>query len=67
MLYGGATQLPAIEARLLDPPPTFQFAALQEPVKLRIMQTTPPYVGVDFGNGANAVFDPHTMICIYSD
>jgi len=29
--------------------------------------TVPPYVGVDFGHGANAVFDPPTMWCIYSD
>jgi hypothetical protein len=26
-----------------------------------------PYVGVDFGGGANALFDPRTMICTYSD
>jgi len=64
---GSADQLPAVQARFFDPPPTFKFSALREPVKFRIMQTTPPYVGVDFGNGANAVFDPRTMICVYSD
>lgn len=64
---GNPSRLRAIEAQLLTPPPTFQFAALQEPVRLRIMQTTPPYVGVDFGGGANAVFDPLTMICVYAD
>lgn len=64
---GGTTQLPALEMRLLNPPPTFQFEGYPGPVQIRIMQTTPPYVGVDFGNGANAVFDPRTMVCIYAD
>lgn len=31
---GDATQLPALEARLFDPPPTFQFTALREPVTI---------------------------------
>jgi hypothetical protein len=56
-----------IQARLLTPAPTFQFAGTQEPVRLRMMMTIPPYVGVDFGHGANAVFDLRTMWCIYSD
>lgn len=64
---GGATQLAALETRLLTPSPTFHFKGYPEPVHLRIMQTTPPYVGVDFGHGANAVFDPRTMVCIYAD
>jgi hypothetical protein len=32
-----------------------------------MMQTIPPYVGVSFGEGRNAVFDLTTMICTYSD
>lgn len=60
-------QLAALELKLLSPAPTFKFKALREPVRLRLIQTTPPYVGVDFGDGANAVFDPVTMICTYSD
>jgi hypothetical protein len=44
-----------VQVRLLTPAPTFQFAGTQEPVRLRMMMTVPPYVGVDFGHGANAV------------
>ena len=36
-------------------------------VRLRMAHGVYPYVGVDFGNGANALFDPRTMICTYSD
>jgi hypothetical protein len=36
-------------------------------VHLRMAHGVYPYVGVDFGNGANALFDPRTMICTYSD
>lgn len=60
-------QLAALEMKLLSPTPTFKFKALREPVRLRLMKTIPPYVGVDFGEGANAVFDPVTMICTYAD
>jgi hypothetical protein len=60
-------QVAFLEMKLLSPAPTFKFRALREPVRLKIMQTKPPYVGVDFGHGANAVFDPQTMICTYSD
>jgi hypothetical protein len=60
-------QLAALEMKLLTPAPTFKFKSLPEPVRLKVMQASPPYVGVDFGNGANAVFDPVTMICTYAD
>jgi MFS family permease len=60
-------QMAFLELKLLSPTPAFKFRSLKEPVRLKIMQTHPPYVGVDFGNGANAVFDPQTMICSYSD
>ena len=36
-------------------------------VHLRMAHGVYPYVGVDFGGGANAFFDPRTMICTYSD
>jgi hypothetical protein len=36
-------------------------------VNLRMAHGNYPYVGADFGNGANAFFDPSTMICTYSD
>ncbi|QAT83862.1 hypothetical protein EJ065_2281 [Corallococcus coralloides] len=52
---------------LLEQPVTFQFKTEPEPAKLRLMRTVPPYLGVDFGRGQNAVFDPVTMHCIYSD
>lgn len=63
----GSGSLAAIEMDILASAPEFKFRELRDPVRLRIMQTTPPYVGVDFGEGANAVFDPKTMICLYSD
>jgi hypothetical protein len=47
--------------------PTFVSRGFQEPLKIRMMQTYPPYVGVDFGAGRNAVFDLTTMVCTYSD
>ncbi|MBY0273930.1 hypothetical protein K2Z84_01220 [Candidatus Binatia bacterium] len=45
----------------------FRFSGLQKPVRIRIMSGREPYVGVDFGEGANAMFDPVTMLCTYSD
>lgn len=60
-------QVAFLQMKLLSPAPTFKFSSLREPVRLEIMRTEPPYVGVDFGHGANAVFDPQTMICTYSD
>lgn len=36
-------------------------------VHLRMAHGVYPYIGVDFGGGANALFDPRTMICTYSD
>ena len=57
----------AVQESLLTPAPTFQFRGTSEPVQLRMMMSVWPYVGVDFGHGANAVFNPTTMVCIYSD
>jgi len=36
-------------------------------VRIRMAHGNYPYVGVDFGEGRNAQFDPRTMLCIYSD
>ncbi|NNB86325.1 hypothetical protein HI113_13480 [Corallococcus exiguus] len=55
------------KAWLLTQPATFHFDAESEPVRIHMRRTVPPYLGVDFGQGQNAVFDPVTMICIYSD
>ena len=60
-------QLDLIEARILIPSPTIFLNGLSKPVKIRIMSTNPPYVGADFGEGRNAIFDLTTMICTYSD
>ncbi|RKG58179.1 hypothetical protein D7X30_17060 [Corallococcus sp. AB011P] len=55
------------KAWLLEQPVTFQFKTEPDPVRIRLMMPIPPYVGVDFGQGQNAVFDPVTMHCLYSD
>lgn len=47
--------------------PRFQFKGTSEPVTIRVVTKGWPYVGVDFGDGANAWFDLNTMICTYSD
>jgi hypothetical protein len=57
----------AIRDRLVSTPATFVSRGFREPLKIRMMQGSSPYVGVDFGAGRNAVFDLTTMICIYSD
>jgi hypothetical protein len=36
-------------------------------VYLRMAHTVYPYVGIDFGSGGNAFFEPLTMLCTYSD
>jgi hypothetical protein len=61
------TEYDAVKSRLLTRQPTFASRGFREPLKIRMMQTIPPYVGVDFGEGRNAVFDLTTMICTYSD
>lgn len=61
------SEMAQLEIKFLTPAPSFKFKALDEPVQLRVMANTPPYVGLDFGNGANAVLDPETMICVYAD
>jgi hypothetical protein len=39
----------------------------QGTVYLRMAHGVYPYVGIDFGGGSNALFDPSTMLCTYSD
>jgi hypothetical protein len=48
-------------------PVYFQFRELPQPTRVRMMTSLAPYVGVDFGDGQNAVFDPETMVCTYAD
>ncbi|WP_338280062.1 hypothetical protein [Corallococcus caeni] len=50
-----------------EQPATFRFEKEPEPVRVHLRRTAPPYLVVDFGRGQNAVFDPVTMRCIYSD
>ncbi|WP_147445492.1 hypothetical protein [Corallococcus aberystwythensis] len=55
------------KAWFLEEPVTFRFETEPEPVRLRLLRSVPPYVGVDFGQGRNAMFDPVTMRCVYSN
>jgi hypothetical protein len=57
----------ALRRRILTPEPTFVSRGFREPLTIRMMRRGPPYVGVDFGGGRNAIFDLTTMICTYSD
>jgi len=56
-----------IKETLFSEPVFFKSESLIHPIQIRMMQTIPPYVGVDFGNGKNAVFELHTMFVTYSD
>lgn len=56
-----------IEALVLNPAPEYTFPIIRRTVRLRLMRTSPPYVGVDFGGGRRAVFDLQTMVMIYAD
>lgn len=56
-----------VRAWFLEHPVSLRFGAEPEPVRIRLMHGTPPYVGVDFGQGRSAVFDPVTMLCLYAD
>ncbi|CAM4313508.1 hypothetical protein COEX109129_17940 [Corallococcus exiguus] len=55
------------KAWLQEQPVLFRFTAEPEPVRIHMRRTVPPYLGVDFGDGQNAVFEPVTMLCVYSD
>ena len=60
-------QFECAKLKFFTKPVLFTFRTPDKTVEIRMMQTTYPYVGVDFGDGANAVFDPKTMFCVYSD
>jgi hypothetical protein len=70
---GGRRDIPMQDYAQLDrklfggEPVTYSFRGLARPVRLRLMSAAPPYVGLDFGGGANAILEPVTMLCIYSD
>jgi hypothetical protein len=55
----------AIRARM--PTPSLAFTSFSGPVRIQMMAGGYPYVGVDYGAGRNAVFDPLTMVCTYAD
>lgn len=60
-------QFEDLRRALTDLPEEFTFTDLAKPVRIRLAMTCDPYLYVDFGEGANAAFDPITMICLYSD
>ncbi|NOK22487.1 hypothetical protein [Corallococcus carmarthensis] len=48
-------------------PVYFKFKSEELTVRIGLVSAMPPYVGVDFGGGRRAVFEPLTMVCVYSD
>src|SRR5262249_44459029 len=48
-------------------PVLFNLQGFPRAVRLRLMSTESPFVGLDFGGGANAILEPTSMLCIYSD
>jgi hypothetical protein len=46
---------------------TFRFPIVGKTAAVRVMRTHPPYVGLDYGNGRNVVFDLHSMRMVYVD
>jgi hypothetical protein len=62
-----ADEMHRIEALVLNPAPEYTFPIIRRTVRLSLMRTSPPYVGVDFGGGRRAVFDLKTMGVIYAD
>lgn len=56
-----------LRSRFIPEPVAISLADGAWTVHLRMAHGIPPYVGVDFGDGASALFDPRTMLCIYSD
>ena len=56
-----------IDSRLQSSPRRFVLTECGDSARIRVMQTTSPYVGLDFGDGRNAVFEPHSMVAIYTD
>ena len=55
------TEVKTIDERVLTPRPTFIFPLVNQTVEVRLMSGTYPYVGVDYGNGRNCIFDLESM------
>ena len=60
-------QFELLKARFLPDPQVIHLSGLERPVHLRMMSGSAPFVGLDYGGGPNAVFEPVAMKCIYSD
>jgi hypothetical protein len=60
------TEFTTLKARFMPTPVAVQLRGFGT-VHLRMAHGVYPYVGVDFGEGMNALFDPRTMLCTYSD
>lgn len=56
-----------IESMALRPAPTYTFPFLKRTVTVRLLTRRPPYVGLNYGQGRNVVFDLRTMKKIYAD
>ncbi len=56
-----------VQSSVFAPAPTFTFPFPRRQVRVRLMKAEPPYVGVDYGNGRNCVFDLNTMWATYCD
>ncbi len=60
-------EIDQIERMVLDPAPAYTFPIINQTVHVRMMGGTPPYVGVDFGDGRRAKFNLATMVVTYAD
>jgi len=59
--------LALLEQRLFTPQPRFDFYLPSRTVTLRLLAAVPPYVGVDYGEGRNCIFDLESMVATYCD
>ncbi len=60
------TKFEHLRAKYMPQPVSVRLAGFGT-VSLRMAHGVYPYVGVDFGSGSHALFDPRTMICSYAD
>lgn len=56
-----------ISRRLQSQDRRFAVSGCGESARIRILQTEHPFIGLNFGDGRNVVFEPRTMIVLYSD
>ena len=56
-----------LKLQIIPSPIELRFPHGDAPVHLRMAHAIYHYVGVDFGNGANAFYEPATMYCTYAD